>query len=133
MAKAVEAEVEDEGGLRSQVWRHEAFVEWCNEQYDLNLDSLSAAEIIAWFAAKRNEFRKTDFYTETVAEHAAQVEAEKEAKAEARAAAKAEKGDKPAKKASAKKATAKKATKATKTVKKAVKKASKASDDNPFD
>ncbi len=146
MAKAAvqEPEVEEEeGGLRSQMFKHEAQVEWINGEYGINLDELSAAEIIAYAYATRVAWRKTDTYRGLVdarkveaASEAAAKKAAREAAAAAKAAAKAaEPAAAPAQKATkataAKKAPAKAAapTKATR----AKKAAPAASGDNPFD
>lgn len=134
--KQAEEEVEAEGGLRSQMWKHEAFVEWLGEAYNVDLDTLSAAEVIAWFAAKRNEWRKTPGYRGLVNSHKAEAaEAAAERAAARKAAAAEKKAAAPAKKAT--KATAKAApAKATKATKKApAKKATKATatEENPFD
>lgn len=143
MAEEVEAE---EGGLRSQLWKHEAMVEWINEAEGVDLDTLSAAEVIAYAFARRVAWRQSDTYRELVAEHATNIEAEREAKAQERAEAKAAKD---AEKAAAKAAeaakadtakstpAAKKAASTTKPVAKATKKATKAtakagSGDSPF-
>lgn len=133
MAEEAEAQ---EGGLRSQMYKHEAMVEWVNEQYGVDLDTLSAAEVIAYAFASRVEWRKSDEYKGVVEAHAEEAAAAKEEKAKARAAKAAEAK---AEKASAKKEAApKKAAKATKAAKKTAKKATKASkaaatEDNPFD
>lgn len=105
---------EEEGGLRSRMYLHEAFVEWANEEYGIDLDSLSAAEIIAWFAAKRNTWRKdeTSNYLATLDQHASEKEDRDAARAAAREAAAAAKPEKTKK--ATKKATAKKAGGATK-------------------
>jgi len=151
MAKAATQEVEEteeEGGLRSQMFKHEGQVAFINEQYGIDLDELSAAEILAYGYATRVAWRKTDTYRELVESHkaeaseaAAAAKAEREAAREARAAAKAEAA---AAKAAAPAAPAQKATKATAAKKapakaaaptkatRATKKAS-ASADSPFD
>jgi hypothetical protein len=139
---------EETGGPRSQMWKHEAMVEWLNEQYGVDLDTLSAAEIIAYAFAKRVEWRRTDIYRNLVNSRAETVEAEKAAKAEERAKAAAErKAAKEAEKAAAKEAAAaegakspaaaKKAAAATKTVTKATKatksaKKATGDDESPF-
>lgn len=127
-AKTEAAATEDEGGLRSRMWLHEALVEYINDTYDVDLDKLSAAEVIAWAFAKRNEFRgagddkRRKVYEQLVASHAA----EKPAKA-AGATKKAAKATKATKKAAGatKKASPRKATK------KAT--ASTATEESPFD
>lgn len=143
MADEVE-ETEEEGGLRSQMYKHEAMVGWINEQDGVDLDTLSAAEIIAYAFARRVAWRKSDVYEALVAGHAgvvAQEKAERKAareaaakeKAEARAKEKAEKAAAAEKatpaKAAAAKAPAKKATAAKKAA--PAKKAAKATED-PF-
>lgn len=141
-----EEEVTEEGGLRSQMYKHEGQVAFINEKYDINLDELSAAEIIAYAYATRVEWRKTDTYKELISSHAEEAEKEREAKALARAeAAAAKKAEKEAeaaakaeKAAAAEKApAATKAAKATKTPAKATKatKATKKASggDSPFE
>lgn len=138
---------EEEGGLRSQMWKHEAMVSWLNEQEGVDLDTLSAAEIIAYAFARRVEWRKSDTYRNLVASHATEAEAAREAKAaeraEAAAARKAAKEAEAAEKAAAKetdaapsKAAAKKAAAAAKPVAKAAKATKKGTaaseDDSPF-
>jgi membrane protein involved in colicin uptake len=137
-------ETEEEGGLRSQMYKHEAMVGWINEQDGVDLDSLSAAEIIAYAFARRVAWRKSDEYktlvagrSEVVAQEKAEKKAAREAlakeKAEAKAAEKAAKAEAAAKatpaKAAAAKAPAKKATPAKKAP--AAKKAAKGTED-PF-
>lgn len=130
---------EEEGGLRSQMWKHEAMVEWINSEEEVDLDTLSAAEVIAYAFARRVAWRKSEVYQNLVAERQTAAEAEKAAKAEAReaaaaaraeekAAAKAAKAEKAEKGAAPAKA-AKKATKATKATKKG---AASGGDENPF-
>lgn len=149
MAKAAvqEPEVEEEGGLRSQMFKHEAQVEWINEEYGINLDELSAADIIAYAYATRVAWRKTDTYRGLVAERKTEAASEAAAKKAAReAAAAAKAAAKAAEAAAAPAAPAQKATKAAATKKAPAKaaapakatratKASKAaaSGDNPFD
>lgn len=145
---AEETVTEEESGPRSQMWKHEAMVAWINEQEGVDLDTLSAAEIIAYAFAKRVAWRKSSTYTDLVASHAAEAEEAKAARAaEREAAAAARKAEKEAAaKAKAEAAEAAKdkepakATKATAAKKGAAKKASgtakKAaakSDDSPFD
>jgi len=141
-APAPEPEVEEEGGLRSQMFKHEAQVDFINGKYGIDLDTMSAAEIIAYAYATRVEWRKTDTYRNLVesrkGEAAAEAAAKKAAAAaarEAKAAAKATEAaaapaQKATKAAATKKAPAKAAapTKATRATKKAA-----ASADNPFD
>lgn len=115
MAEEVE---EQEQGLRSQLWKHEAMVEWINENDGVDLDTLSAAEVIAYAFARRVAWRQSDTYRKLVASHKAEAEAEKaerkaERKAKAEAEAKAKAKEKPKTGKGTKKA-AKKATKATK-------------------
>lgn len=135
-------EVTEEGGTRSQMYKHEGQVEFINEKYGIDLDQLTASEIIAYAYATRVEWRQSDTYKELVEAHkesaaaeAAEKKAarekaaaEKKAAAEAEAAAKAEKATKAEK-------TPAKATKATKTPAKATKatKATKKGGDSPFD
>lgn len=133
-------ETEEATGPRSQMWKHEAMVEWVNEQEGVDLDTLSAAEIIAYAFAKRVAWRKSDVYQALVAGHsevAAQEKAEAaEARKAEREAAKAAKAAEAAKAAPA----AAKATKATKATKaapakaatKATKATKKAAGEDPF-
>lgn len=109
MAEEVE-ETEDEeaapAGARSQLWKHEAQVEWYKETYGIDLEKdHSAAEIIAAAYATRVEWRKSDTYKELVAEYEAEKEEEKErkaAEAEERAAERKAKADEKAAKAKSK-------------------------------
>lgn len=147
--ETVEAEATEEGGLRSQMWKHEAMVEWLNEQNEIDLNEMSAAEIIAYAFAQRVAWRKSDVYRNLVAGRAEAVEAERaeaaKAREEAKAAKAAEKAaakaEKEAKAAEAAKGTeTAKATKATKGTAKAApakatrgsKKAAASSGENPF-
>jgi hypothetical protein len=90
-----EIEVEEEAASRSQMEKHEAFVEWYGSEYGVDLNECSAPDIIAAFAAKRNEFRRSEGYLEqwgpeareaAKAERLAAKEAAKVARAEAKAA-----------------------------------------------
>lgn len=63
-AAAAEEKEAPAPGERSQMAKHEAFVEWYEDTYEENLGKLSPAEVIARFAAKRNEFRKSEGYLE---------------------------------------------------------------------
>jgi hypothetical protein len=146
MAKAAEEVAEEEAALRSQMWKLEAMVDWINETEGVELDTLSAAEIIAWANARRVAWRQTDTYRNLVAEHRteaaaeataakAAAKAERDAKAAAKAAAEAAKAAAPAPAKAAQKATkataAKKAPAKAAAAKKAP--AKKASSDNPFE
>ena len=136
MAKTEEAEETTE--LRSQMYKHELFVEWMEEEYGVDLEKEAAATVIAWFAAKRNEFRKSATYEAGVEEHKKEAEAERKRKAAERAerekAAKAAEGD-------GKSKAKGKSTKAAKSTKKTAKRASRSkaksedesTDENPFD
>lgn len=92
---------------RSQMEKHEGFVQWYNEtmaEEGTTLDDLDASVVIAEFARLRNEFRRSTFYLSKWGpeareatraardaareEAAAQREAEKQRKAAERAAAK---------------------------------------------
>ena len=118
---------------RSQMWKHEDFVEWATEE-GLITPKSSQAEVVAAFAANRNDYRKTDRYRDLVESHkesaAEAAAARKAAAAEKRAAAKAEKeaaaakAEKEAAAAKAEKAPAKATSKTSK---------AKATDENPFD
>jgi hypothetical protein len=140
MPKA-QAEVEEEGGLRSRMYLHEALVEFIEANYDVDLSKVSPAEVIAWAFAKRNEFRGKDdpkqrkAYEGLLAERKKEAEAEKAERAALRAAAAKEKGDKAPAKAT-KKAPAKKATKKAAAPRKAAAKkggAKAGATENPFD
>jgi hypothetical protein len=96
-----EAEAE-EVALRSQIWKHEAMVEWLNEQFEIDLDSLPAAEVIAYAFAKRVEWRKSNDYLSLVDDYRTETAQRKEQEAAAREAAKLEKeAEKAAEKAAA--------------------------------
>lgn len=137
------AETETEKVSRSQVWKHQDFVEWATEEGLLDAKA-GQAETIAVFAANRNAYRKTERYRTLVDSHKEEATAaaaeRKEAAAKARAekaaereAAKAEKAaaKETAKEAETTKAPAKAAAPAKKTA--AKKAAAKASEENPFD
>lgn len=138
---------EEQGGLRSHMYKHEAMVAWINEQEGVDLDTMTAAEVIAYAFAKRVAWRQSDEYKQAIAEHAEAVEAEKAERQAAREAERAEKAAaKEAEKAAKEAAKAEgdgTAPKATKTAAKSTKatKASKASKatakasvgDSPFD
>jgi hypothetical protein len=151
---ADEVEEVEGTGLRSQMWKHEAMVEWLSEVKEYgDLSEWSPAEVIAIAFAHRNEWRRTDTYRNLVESHAAEAEEaraakaaareeEKAAKAAEREAAKAEKEAAKAAAAEGKetaKATKPAAGKATKAPAKAVRKASKAtakrsaSTEDPFE
>ena len=141
-AAAVETEVEEEGGLRSQMWKHEAMVDWINANDGVDLDTLSAADIIAYAFARRVEWRKSDTYRSLVEEYRQSAAEESAQRKAAAAAAKAERDAAKAAEAKATPAPAKAtktaakkaaATKATPAPKKATRAKSAASDDSPFD
>lgn len=129
----------EETASRSQMWKHEDFVEWATEEGLLTAKS-SQAETIAVFAANRNAYRKTARYRDMVEAHKGEAQeaaaarkaeraaaaAERKAAKEAAAKEKAAKAEKAPAKAPAKKAAAKATTKARS-------KATAASDENPFD
>jgi hypothetical protein len=125
MAKTAEVE---ETPMRSQMWKHEDFVEWATEEGLLGSDA-DQATTIAVFAANRNKYRATSRYRDLVESHREEAEtAKKEAAAARKAKAAAEKAEKPvAKKAAAKKTVAKKTTARTGS------KAKASAEDNPFD
>jgi len=145
---AEEETEETGGGLRSQLFKHEGQVAWINEQYGVDLDTMSAAEIIAYAYATRVAWRKSDEYKAVIAANEDRIAEEKAARAKEREEAKAEREkERAAKKAEKEAAAAKaaeeaekgktpaKATKATKTPAKASKsskKATKATADSPF-
>lgn len=154
MAEIEVEETEDTGPLsRSQMPKHQHFVDWYEAEYGEDLNELDATNIIARFAGRRAAWRKSDGYLETFgkdareaakAERLAAREAEKAAKAEERAAAKAEKDAAKAAAAEAEesteeapkpaaKRTTKKAAPAKRAGKKAAPKASAASEDEAFE
>ena len=114
-----------ETALRSQMWKHEDFVEWATEEGILDVDD-DQPTTIAIFAAKRNLYRATDRYRTMVEDHresAATEKAEAAAERKAKTAeAKAAEAKAPAKKATAKKAPAKRKGRAA-----------PAEEENPFD
>lgn len=116
----------EETPMRSQMWKHEDFVEWATEEGYLD-PKADQASTIAVFAAKRNEYRKTDRYRDLVESHREEAAEAKAAAAKERkekaAAAKAEKAE--TKKAPAKKTAAKKTT--------ARKRKASTEEENPFD
>lgn len=141
MAKNQAAETEEtEGGPRSQMWKHEAMVEWLTKQTGVDMNTLSAAEVIAYAFAHRVAWRKSTQYRSLVDGRQAQVAQEREARAAERAqAAEARKAEREAAKAakatkaSKEPAKAAKATKgATKATKSGKGKGSK-TEENPFD
>jgi hypothetical protein len=128
-----EVEQEEGGlGLKSQLWKHEAMVEWLESVKEYgDLSEYSPGEIVAIAFAHRVEWRKSDEYQNLVIEHREQAEAERADRAAAREAAKAEKAaEREAAKAAKEAAEAAKtdgketakATKATKAAKPAAKK-----------
>jgi hypothetical protein len=125
----------EERTSRSQMVKHEDAYNWLVEQGHINAKS-SGPEVIAAFAARRNEYRRTDRYRNLVDGIASSREAQAAERAQAREAAKAEKAAaaekaKADKAAAAKAKPAKTAAKATKATAKASK--ASASDDNPFE
>jgi hypothetical protein len=138
-------EAEETSGPRSQMWIHEGMVDWLQEEYEVDFDTLSPAEVIALAFARRNEWRRTETYAALKAGRAEQREAEKaeraaaaearKAERQAAAAAKAEaaKAEKAAEKPAAKasKTTAKKATASTRKGRTAAKGKASTSED-PF-
>lgn len=113
-AETTTEETAEEAASRSQMEKHEAFVEWYDSTYGGSLADLSPAEVIAAFAAKRNEFRRSEGYLSQWGPEArearkAERAAEREAKAAERAAAKAEKEKAKAEKAKAAEKATKKA------------------------
>lgn len=133
---------------RSQMFKHEDFVQWATEQ-GLLKGGESPAQTIAVFAANRNAYRKTPRYLSlreagdpTKAERDAARQAEKEQKAAQRATERAEKqaakeaaaAEKAAKaEGAATKAPPKEAVAAPAKATKKATKASKATPANPFD
>lgn len=142
---AVEEVVEEEAGLRSQMWKHEAMVDWINANDGVDLEQENAATIIAYAFARRNQWRRSEEYLALVEDHKAEAIAEAQARAEAREAeraareaekaAEAEAEEKSAKPAKATKATAPKATKTPAKATKATKaaKTKVAAGDSPFE
>lgn len=122
MAEETETET-TEGGLRSQMWKHDAMVEWINETEGVTLDEMTAGEIIAYAFAKRVAWRNSDTYQDLVTSHKAEAaEAAEARKAEREAAAEKRKAEK----AAAKAAADAEAEKAEKTTAKATKTPAKA-------
>jgi hypothetical protein len=136
---AAVTEVEETSGPKSQSWKHEAMVDWINSTYGVDLDTLTAAEIVAYAFAYRNAWRATDTYRSLIDGRKGQAEAEKAerkaardaAAAERKAAAAAEKAA--AKKAAPAKAAAKKAPAKAAAKKAPAKKAAATTGDNPFE
>ena len=125
MAKEEEVETTS----RSQMWKHEDFVEWATEEGILS-KGMSQAEVIAGFAANRNAYRRTDRYRSLVESHREDAAEAKAEAAAARKAAAAEKKAAEAEKAPAK-ATAKKAAAPAK--KTTARRGGKSTEENPFD
>lgn len=121
-------ETTEETPLRSQMWKHEDFVEWASEDGYLDSDA-EQAMTIAVFAAKRNEYRKTSRYRDLVESHREEAE---EAKKTAAAERKAKRDAEKAAEAKTAKAPAK-ATKATKSTTRRGKSVNTTAEENPFD
>ena len=120
---------ETETVSRSQMWKHEDFVEWATAEGILT-PKMSQAETIAGFAANRNAYRKTPRYRSLVESHREDAASEKEAAAEARKAERAAKAEAAAK---AEKAAPKaEAAPAKATAKRTSKKAAASTEENPF-
>ena len=120
MTEDIEATEGESAGLRSQMWKHEDIVEWLTELGIIDERS-TQAEVIAAFAAKRNEYRRTDRYRALVDNHAEALSAEREERAAERAAAKEAKA---AERAAAKEAKAAEASESEAPKKASPKKAS---------
>jgi hypothetical protein len=75
-------------GARSHMAKHEAFVEWYADTTGVDLAEKTPAEVIAAFAARRNEFRRSDSYQNQWSKD--QLAARKAEREAAKAAAKAE-------------------------------------------
>jgi hypothetical protein len=127
-------EVEEEaGGFRSQMWKHEAMVEWLNAETGEDINELSAAEIIALAFARRVAWRKSEDYQTLVAEYKASRPV-RAPKAESNGDADDEDEEEtpaPRKRGRPAKSAAKVTVPATPT--KAVRKASKRTGENPFE
>lgn len=126
-------------GARSQTQIHQGQVDYVSETYGINLDELSAAEVISIAYATRNEWRGTDTYRELKDSVKAEAAEARESKAQERAARKAERAAK-----AAEEGAKEKPTKASKSAKKAEKDAPKkatrggkgkaaSTEENPFD
>jgi hypothetical protein len=100
------AEAEAEATTRSQMEKHQGFVDWYNANYTKDMNDLGPAEVIAEFARLRNTYRKSDDYLGTFGPEARaaareqkdaereRMRAEKEAaRAQARAAKEAAKAE----------------------------------------
>jgi len=120
MTEDIEATEGESAGLRSQMWKHEDIPEWLTELGIIDERS-TQAEVIAAFAAKRNEYRRTDRYRALVDNHAEALSAEREERAAERAAAKEAKA---AERAAAKEAKAAEASESEAPKKASPKKAS---------
>lgn len=72
--KTAENEEVAESKNRSRMYLHEAFVEWYADEFGVDLNKASAAEAVAAFASKRNDFRKSNLYASVRAEHASNGE-----------------------------------------------------------
>jgi len=90
------------------MWLHEGFVAWAKSE-GTDLNKLTAAEVIAFFAAKRNEFRASSFYDKLLKDNGTARKGTAKPKAATKKAAAAPKKA-PAKKA-AKKAAPRKGAK----------------------
>lgn len=139
-SKNTEATESEEGGsLRSHMYKHEAMVQWLEEQGHA-VSNATPAEVIAIAFAKRVEWRKSDTYRSLVEGRSEQLASEKAARQQereqAREARKAEKAAaRAAKKSEPKeKAAPAKAVKATKAAKgKSGKGKASSAEENPFD
>lgn len=146
MAKTEETVEEEDTSLpglsgRSALTVHEGQVSYLESEYDVDMSTMSPAEVISMAYATRNAWRKTEAYQGVKASQAEAREAEKAERAEAREAAAAERAEAKAAKEAAKAEKAestkgaKKATKAP--AKKAAgrKRASKAeaTEEDPFE
>lgn len=96
------------GGNTSQMYKHEDVYEWLLEEGIITPKS-TGPEIIAAFAARRNDYRKTDRYEQLIESHKAEQEAAAEAERERKAAEREARAAEREKEAAEKKAKAEKA------------------------
>lgn len=96
------AEAEAEASTRSQMEKHQGFVDWYNANYGKDLNDLTPAEVIAEFARLRNTYRRSDDYLNRFG-----AEAREAARLEREAAREAARAEKEAQRAAAREAKAK--------------------------
>lgn len=127
-------EEEEGGGFRSQMWKHEAMVEWLNAELGEDINEMSAAEIIALAFKLRVSWRRSQEYQDIVNEYKSSrpVRAPRaETNGDAEEGGEEEEAPAPRKAGRPKKAAAKVAAPAAPV--KAVRKTAKRGAENPFD